>query len=286
MAGAGEPVDFLLVDVEQDGTDHLRPSGVHEIAVASNASSLPNDQEGLTYPLRVVDLQRCLKSAKDMIAVEPSTSPQPGKGSADNPATGPAAERVDQLVEPLLNPAPGTHLSLQGGDGIEVLVNTDRGYHSPLGPREFGEVGKAIGHCRWAPLSRSTAEQPETWRPLSQLAWLLAYYGARDGLLPRIPRDRAFSLEAWPDYRVIPMEAKSLKVLAYLKWNTADAATIAKETGIDMEHVLGSLNAGFLCGQVKAVEAGANSQKGRKGDWGAGILDRIRERLSLGAGAA
>jgi len=286
MAEAGEPIDFLLVDVEQDGTSHLRPSGVHEIAVASKASNLPDEREGLTYPLRVVDLQRCLQTAGNLPASGPSAAPESGRAPTGNPAPGQAAERVDQLVEPLLSPASGTHLYLQGGEGIEILVNPDRGYHSPLAPREFGKVRKAIGHCQWAPLSRSAAETPKTWRPLDQLAWLLAYYGARDGLLPRIPRDRAFSLEAWPDYQLIPMEAKSLKVLAYLKWNTADAATIAKETGIDMEHVLGSLNAGFLCGQVKAAEARPRNQQRTRGEPGAGILNRIRQRLSLGAGAA
>jgi len=293
MAEADEPADFLLVDVEQEtdpeSVGRSGESGAREIPVAADPSNLPGDKEGLTYPIRVVDLQRCLKAASsssgEAPVSPPTTAPSPREttGTSGNPQPGPAATNVDRLVGPLLQPEGETTLRLEGADGLEIVVDPHRGFYTPHSPRDLAWIETDLSRAQWQPQSEGAVEDAVEWRPLRQLVWLLAYYGARDGLLPRIPRDRAFYLEAWPDYQVIPMAANNLKVWAYLKWNTADAATISEQAEVALGQVLGSLNAGYLCGQVRIAERMADAQEEAGGATNTSILSKIRDRLGLGS---
>lgn len=293
MAQGGEPVDILLIDREHNESEsapnRAAAAGAQEIPAAGDPSGLEAPESGLTYPLRVADLQRCLQQA---IATSSKISPSPAAPSSEangaaatvtgNPEPGPGASNVERLVKPLLDPQPGSDLRLKAGQDLAVMVSPDRGFQSPLSPREFARLQADLSQAEWQPVAQDPAPEGDDWQPLTRLIWLLAYYGARDGLLPRIPRDRTFTLAGWPDYQVIPMEANNLKVWAYLKWNATDADTIAEATGVDRGQVLGSLNAGYLCGQVRlgeAAEGGAPSTAERPAS--AGLLGMIRKRLGL-----
>ncbi len=154
-------------------------------------------------------------------------------------------------------------------------------FATPLEVRDFAKHCPELIQADWTPTDQALPEEPSQWKPVRQLVWLLAYYGARDGLLPQVPRGGGFSLEAWPDYQVIPMEANNLKVWAYLKWHAADARTIAAETGVDWGQVLGSINAGWLCGQVRAAEAVGEPGEAHREGLHSGLLGKIRDRLGL-----
>lgn len=287
MAEEGEPVDCLLVAGDRSG--QAEAAGSYEIPVASDSSELADPETGLTYPLRVADLQRCLEQAITSIPEPsyPSDGPSPSEDSKrkgdtapDNPEPGPEARRVDRLLAPLLEPEPGKTLILRVREGLDLEVRPDRGYRSPLAPGDLAALQGDLGRAQWRSAAEGTGQESADWRPLTQLIWLLAYFGARDGLLPRIPRDRAFTLKAWPDYRVIPVAANNLRVWAYLTWNTADAATIAQATGVAYEQVVGSLNAGYLCGLVQLGEV-PDSLRGAQAAGEKGVLAKIRKRLGL-----
>lgn len=287
LVGEDEPLDFLLLDVAQSGSSRAGlfregdPNRV--IPVAQKEAALPAGRSGLTYPLRVVDLQRWLQRAVSL----PPATPVPLEGDAaepaevDNPAPGPAAENVDRLVEALRNRETGSDLRLEGADGFPIVVSPEQGYATTYSPRDRAWLESDFSRAQWKAVPGGITDEGAAWQPLTQLVWLLAYYGARDGLLPRIPRDRRFALQEWPDYQVIPMAANNLKVWAYLKWNAADTATIAREAGGDRGQVIGSLNAGFLCGQVRVAEEEPLPGEGSGQGPDSGILGRIRERLGL-----
>lgn len=286
-----EAPDFLLVDADRGTTQDASGAsqagdGPRVIWVAEDPATLSDVDTGMTYPLRVDDLQRCLYGTPS-----PSETPSaraPGSGqTSTNPEPGPLAKKVEELVEPLLASKPGADLRLELDGNTEIVASPANGYFaSNLSPRELAKKAAGLDGARWTSAPDSLPRDPKEWQPLQRLIWLLAYYGARDGLLPRMPRDKVFSLEAWPDYQVIPMEANNLKVWAFLKWNAANAGAISEGSGVEQGQVLGSLNAGFLCGQVRLTESAGKTQGSRGAASDTGILGRIRERLGLGSASA
>lgn len=287
VAEGGEAVDCLLVDMDQGRTTEPGGTGKGEIPVARDPARLPDPQVGLTYPLRVADLQKRLEaviaSSPGSAAVGSVPSGRTGRETEDpggNPEPGPAAANVERLVAPLLEPDPGSVLCLQVGQGVGLVVSPERGYQCPLAPGEFGWLQDDLATAQWRILDEEPAANPHSWKPLPQLIWLLAFYGARDGLLPRIPRDRVFTLASWPDFQVVPVAANRLRFWAYLTSNAADVATIAAATGLDQREVLGSLNAGHLCGLVR-VRVAKETVSGPKGKADKGLLGKIRQRLGL-----
>lgn len=240
VAEGNEAVDCMLVDVDQGRPGEYEGSAKWEIPVARESARLPDTQAGLTYPLRVADLQKCLEavmaSTPRSAAQESVTSGGSGSEAEDaggNPEPGPAAANVDGLVAPLLDPELGSALRLKVGQGVDLVVSPGRGYQSPLAPGEFGWLQDDIATAEWRVLDEEPATDPQSWKPLTQLVWLLAFYGARDGLLPRISRDGVFTLEGWPDFQVVPVAANSLRFWAYLASNAAEADTIAAVTGLE-----------------------------------------------------
>lgn len=156
----------------------------------------------------------------------------------------------DRPIVPLLDQLTGSDLRLEGVEGVEVVVSPGKGYRSPLYPGDFARLEGAINQAQWQPVAKNDVGEASDWKPLTRSIWLLAYYGTRDGLLPRVPRDRPFALAVWPDYSVVPGGANNIKAWAYPKGYPADVDTIARATGLDWGQVVGSLNAGYLCGQV------------------------------------
>lgn len=288
LAERHETADFLLVDAERgtagDGSGTFQAgNGPRVIWVAEDPATLSDPAAGMTYPLRVDDLQRCLYGTPTTSRA-PATPATGSRQTETNPAPGPLAAKVEELVAPLLAAQPGEDLRLELDGDTEIVASPASGYFaSNLSPRELAKKAGGLDSARWTKAPNALPSDPKEWQPLQRLIWLLAYYGARDGLLPRMPRDKVFSLEAWPDYQVIPMEANNLKVWAFLKWNAANAGAISEGSGVEQGQVLGSLNAGYLCGQVRLTESAGKTQGSRGAASDTGILGRIRERLGLGS---
>jgi hypothetical protein len=298
-----ELADLLLVDKNHPGP-WGQPPEEPEATVPEDATVLafPQDSagmrpacDGLSYPIRVVDLERCLKTA-----IEPRSelraSQSPGRkspdketrkaapGASSNPAPGPAARNVDQLIETLHAEELEGGYRLEGAEHLDITAIPGCGYyHSPVPPREWALYAKDLSRAYWTALPDFSSDDPATWYPMKQLVWLLAYCGARDGLLPRIPQEAAFTLKNWPDFQFLRLEENNLRIWAYLRWHAADAKTISEETGVDLGQVVGSINAGYLCGQVQISENPDTDQTHTSQDQKTGILNKIRKRLGLGS---
>lgn len=298
-----ELADLLLVDRNHPGP-WGKPSEEPEAAAPEDATVLafPQDSSGLgpacgglAYPIRVVDLERCLQKAIEPRPESPAPqsrsqeSPEKGKKEAapavpSNPSPGPASRNVDQLIETLHSEDLEGGLRLEGAEHLDITAIPGCGYyHSPTPPREWALYAKELSRAHWTPVPDFSSEDPTAWYPMKQLVWLLAYCGARDGLLPRIPQEAAFTLNNWPDFQFLRLEENNLRVWAYLRWHAADAKTISEETGVDLGQVVGSINAGYLCGQIQISDKPDTDQTHASQDQKTGILNKIRKRLGLGS---
>ncbi|KPV40716.1 hypothetical protein AN478_06050 [Thiohalorhabdus denitrificans] len=297
LVSGEEAADVLLVDIDRadppggSGTAAAQDE-IPVVAVSDDPGRLPPGRPGLVYPLRAQELGRALLRST---GAEPSESPesetpaepaQPAPGAKGNPPAGPCSRKVAELIEPLRREQAGTDLRLDLEDGHYLAASPEKGYFvTTLHIGGFAHQCPGLAEKEWQPIRGGLPEGQGPRRSMAQLEWLLAYFGARDGLLPQIPRDAGFTLQAWPDYQVVPMAANKPRVWAYLKGHAADAGTIAAATGVDWGEVVGSLNAGWLAGAVRSAPVTTPSPAGSKdGTAKAEIIGKIQQRLGLQPG--
>lgn len=297
LVSGEEPADVLLVDIDQEGPSEGPGATASQedapvVAVSGDPGRLPPGQPGLVYPLRAQELaEALLRSAGAEVSETPEPeSPaglsQPVPGNEGNPPAGPCSRKVAELIEPLRREPPGPDLRLDLADGHYLAVSPEKGYFvTTLHTGGFAHLCPDLTQKEWQPIREGLPEEVGHRGPIAQLEWLLAYFGARDGLLPQIPRDAGFTLQAWPDYQVVPMAANKPRVWAYLKGHAADAGTITEATGVDPGEVLGSLNAGWLAGAVRSAPVtttGPDTSKG--GSARTEVIGKIQQRLGLQPG--
>lgn len=132
------------------------------------------------------------------------------------------------------------------------------------------------------PADLAEMERQATSASLYGLMWFCGLRFSRGQLLPKPQSFPAFGLGRWPDFGTLPHTAQHLKMATFLMRKSVSLDDLVARTGVTRDEAVAFLNACFLCGWLKRVEAAASPTSAASKSGLRGVIGRIRVRLGMG----
>ncbi|MDG4549210.1 MAG: hypothetical protein P9G45_02200 [Candidatus Contendobacter sp.] len=149
--------------------------------------------------------------------------------------------------------------------------------------RPLGTVDPGLSQLEPIPLGElAELEKKAISTSLYGLMWFCGLQFSQGQLLPTPRSFPAFGLGRWPDFGTLPHTAQHLKMATFLMRKTASLDGLAAGTGVARDEAIAFLNACFLCGWLKRVEATALPASAAPKSGLRGVIGRIRVRLGMG----